>query len=332
MTTWDELLDEFRALGGTADNIRLGHGEFGRGLFPVDPIKPVTIHVPDNLLVAVQDMILTAGALHVDPNAKTGERERAWLNRYQDEFAWGGGAADEVRQVFESVGALPAELRHTLLTDYGCGPWFREPSDQLIVERFFQTRTIRHRERPVVMPLIEMANHGDGAQYEIDQGVALRGNFSGEVLVEYSPLDSYDYFRNWGFATRRPVAFSLALTGRIDSASLKIDERFIGNVSPDQSWIPTIEKNSGNVTLPFLMLGHQRFPRRCKGIFYRLMRDAGYSGFVESFDRIRLANRLHFLDLLLAVEGIDVPIGRTLRTVANHQLRAMSFCYGVREI
>ena len=65
LTTWDELLDEFRALGGTADNIRLGHGEFGRGLFPVDPAKPVVIDIPDNLLVATADMVLVNGVPRV---------------------------------------------------------------------------------------------------------------------------------------------------------------------------------------------------------------------------------------------------------------------------
>ena len=79
MTAWEELLDEFRALGGTADNVRLGYGEYGRGLFPVDPAKPVAVRIPDNLLVPAEDMIFTGGALRVGPKAKTGERERAWL-------------------------------------------------------------------------------------------------------------------------------------------------------------------------------------------------------------------------------------------------------------
>ena len=42
---WNEMLDEFRALGGVAENIRLGHGVFGRGLFPIDPAKPIRIVV-----------------------------------------------------------------------------------------------------------------------------------------------------------------------------------------------------------------------------------------------------------------------------------------------
>lgn len=47
----DGILDDFRALGGTASNIRLGEGRFGRGLIPTDPNLPVRIHVPENLLV-----------------------------------------------------------------------------------------------------------------------------------------------------------------------------------------------------------------------------------------------------------------------------------------
>ena len=79
MTTWDEMLDEFRALGGTADNIRLGRGEFGRGVFPVDPAKPIAIRIPDNLLVAVEDMIFASGVPRVGPNAKTGNRKKLGL-------------------------------------------------------------------------------------------------------------------------------------------------------------------------------------------------------------------------------------------------------------
>src|SRR6476646_4511492 len=33
---WDEMVREFRALGGTVENVRLGDGPLGRGLFPID--------------------------------------------------------------------------------------------------------------------------------------------------------------------------------------------------------------------------------------------------------------------------------------------------------
>jgi hypothetical protein len=332
LTAWEELLDEFRALGGTAENIRLGHGEFGRGIFPVDPNKPVAIHIPDNLLISPDDMVLTNGMLRVGPNSVAGDREKAWLNRYQEEYGWGGGGADQIRQNFEMAGALPAELRHALSEKYRCGFWFEEPTEALIRYQFFNSRILDYKGRPVVIPIIELANHGVGAGYDPSDGVALRGTFPGEVFVEYAHLDSYDFFLSWGFATQRPVAFSMALTGIIQSTRLDIGQLFDGITSSERDWIPKIEKTSDSVGLPFLMIGNQRYPRLPKGIFYRLMRDAGYAGFEESFDLIHHLNRMHFIDLLATLDGIELPLAKTLRAMAQYQLRAMSNCWGVREI
>ena len=331
MTAWDELIDEFRALGGTADNIRLGQGEYGRGLFPIDPAKPVVVRVPDNLLVPV-DYMLCENGVRVGPKAQVGERERAWLDRYQAEFAWGGGGADEIRRIFETAQLLPAELRHVLSTQYRCGLWFKDPDDRLVANRFFNARSISYRDRPVVMPLIEMANHGSGANYDTSSGIALRGTFAGEVLVEYSQFDSFDFFLSWGFATQRPLAFSVSLNGSVGSAPLAIDQAFGGKATSQRAWIPELRKTAQGIALPFLMLGHQRFPRLAKGIFYRLMREGGYTGWEEAFDLVHHTNRLHFVNLLMALDGIDLPMARTLRTVAHYQLRAMSFCFGVHEI
>ena len=148
MTAWDDLLDEFRALGGTAENIRLGQGEFGRGIFPVDPSKPIAIRIPDNLLVASKDMVFVKGVLRVGPASPVNDRERAWLDRYQEEFAWGGGGGDEVKRMFEMAGTLPAELRQSLLTTFGCGAWFAEPTQELIERREASSRWRRRCERP----------------------------------------------------------------------------------------------------------------------------------------------------------------------------------------
>lgn len=332
MTDWNELLAEFRALGGTADNIRLGRGEFGRGLFPIDPARPVAVRIPENLLVAQKDMIFVNGVPRVGPGATVSDRERRWLDRYLEEISWGDGGADEVKGMFEAAGALPAELRHALQTEHFCGSWFAEPTEALIQDKFLDARAIDYRGKAVMMPVVELINHGPGRTFDLSSGVAVRGTFSGEVLVHYAEFDSYDFFLAWGFAVPRPQAFSMALAGTIQSTRLDIEQDFPGSVSSERSWIPKIEKNAGGVSLNFLMIGNQLYPRLCKGIFYRLMRNAGYSGFEECFDVIQHSNRLHFLNLLRAVDGIDLPIARTLRAMAHHQLRAMSFCFGVREI
>ncbi|HEX3652356.1 MAG TPA: hypothetical protein VHU18_05990 [Rhizomicrobium sp.] len=332
MTAWDDLLQEFRALGGTAENIRVGHGEFGRGIFPIDPAKPVAIQIPHNLLVDCKQMVFLDGVPRVGPAATVNDRERAWLDRYLEDFGWGGGGGEEVRRMFEMAGALPAELRQSLRTKYGCGPLFEEPSDELIQRRFFEMRSITYRDRPVVMPIIEMVNHGNAAGYDCSETVALRGSFAGEVLVQYSDVDSFDYFQSWGFATQRPVAFSLAIEGSMETARLDVEQTFNARVTSMRSWIPEIKKRADPVQLSFLLLGNMQFPRLPKGIFYQLMREAGHRGFEEAFDTIHHLNRLQFLGLLDQLEDFDLPIARTLRAVARYQLRAMSFCFGARGI
>ncbi len=308
-------------------------GEFGRGLFFfVDPSKPVAIHVPENLLINVEDMVFSDGKLRVGPNAKVNDRERAWLNRYQEDYAWGGGGADEARQAVEMAAALPADLRDVLITRYHLAPWFQDTTEELVRNRFFNARTITYRDRAILIPVLELANHGQGNIFIFSNGIALKGSFPGEVYVQYAELDSFDFFRAWGFATPRPVAFSAPLKGNIQSARLEIGQDFLGATNLPHDWIPGIDKTDGAIALPFLMIGNQKFPRLPKGIFYQLMRDAGYSGFEEAFDLVQHTNRLLFFDLIAAVDGIDLPMARTLRAVAQFQLRAMSFCFGVREI
>ena len=47
-----ELLSQYRALGGVADNVQLRQGPHGWGLFVVDPGQPVRVFTPAHLLIA----------------------------------------------------------------------------------------------------------------------------------------------------------------------------------------------------------------------------------------------------------------------------------------
>jgi hypothetical protein len=326
---WDEMLDEFRALGGTADNIRLGEGVYGRGLFAVDPARPAAIHIPENLLIPTTDAEFENGAFRVAAGSKAGAREKAFLESYENLFSWRGGRA-ETEQVFAHARALPPDLRLELISEYHCGDWFKEPTDRLVQERFLAARCIRHRDRNVIMPIVELANHGSGHTYVTKDGVALRGVYSGEVLVKYAEFDAHGMFMVFGFATEQPQAFSIALGGKVGRNPVQIG-RDLGGLSPTSPfWIPEIANTGGTAMLRFLMIGNRNHPRHCRGIFYKLMRDAGFSQFEESFDTIRHANRLHFLKLLSVVEDVEGPMARTLRRMARFQLQAMSYCHGVQ--
>ena len=332
MRLWEELLDEFRALGGTAENIRLGQGALGRGVFPVDPAKPVAVRVPENLLIECSDIVFENGVFRLRAEANVGDRERSWLENYQASLSWGDEGAAEVRRVFEAAQALPDNLRIELRDRFQSGSWFDDMTDEAVQHQFLISRGVEYHDREVLMPIVELINHGAGPELGLVNGVTVRGVFPGEVLYRYSDMDSFGFFWSWGFVIERPLAFSLEMDGKIESTTLHIDRSFPAVRPGERSWMPPLQRDPSSVSLDHLLIGSVQYPRLPKSIFYKTMRDGGFSAVEEPFDVIRHVNNLHFLDLLKALDGIDVPMARSLRTMAHYQLRAISFCYGQREI
>ncbi|HVU21208.1 MAG TPA: hypothetical protein VHE09_10785 [Rhizomicrobium sp.] len=327
---WDEMLAEFRALGGTAQNIRLGEGALGRGLFPVDPALPIRIHIPESLLLDISDVRFNGGVFGIAADSVFGTREKAFLESYENTFSWGGGGRREMERVFEQGQALPKDIRQVLKAEFHCGDWFDDVTDKFVEQRFIATRCIHYGGRRVVMPIIELANHGYGPTYATHQGVSIQGTFPGEVLVRYATFDPHGTFATWGFACEESQAFSIALGGKIGKSVVHV-HRELGALSPANTyWSPILAKESGIAKLPFLMLGNRQHPRLCRTVFYQIMRDAGYSGVEEAFDTIAHANRMHFAKLLATIEDLDGSMTKTLRRVARFQLQALSYCYGVQ--
>ncbi len=326
---WEEMLAEFRALGGKAENICLRNGRFGRGLFAVDPSRPVTIRIPDNLLIGTDETRFENGMFRVAPEANIGSRERAFLEAYEAGFSWGGGGGAETARIFEQAQALPSELREQLQFKYRFGDWFKTPTDALVQEKFLATRCILFRGRKVVMPIVELANHGGGTSYRLQDGIGIQGIFPGEILVRYANFDPHVMFTVFGFASEEPLAFGMPLGGKVGQTSVQIGRDLSNLISSDQNPAPQYWAEGQTVRLQFLMIGNKQVPWLCKSVFYKIMRDLGLSGYEAAFDTMQHANRLHFLELLAAVEAVGGPMASSLRRVARFQLEAMSYCYGV---
>lgn len=235
-----------------------------------------------------------------------------------------------MERVFEQGQALPKDTRRLLKSEFHCGDWFEDVTDEFLQQRFINTRCIQYADRRVVMPIIELANHGYGPTYATHQGVGIQGTFPGEVLVRYATFDPHGTFATWGFACEEPQAFSIALGGKVGRSLVHV-HRELGMLVPANTyWVPALSSENGVAKLPFLMLGNRQHPRLCRTIFYRIMRDAGYAGFEEAFDTIQHANRTHFLKLLAMIEDLDGPMATTLRRMVRFQLQTLSYCYGVQ--
>jgi hypothetical protein len=328
---WEDMLAEFRALGGTADNICLGEGSFGRGLFPCDFSKPIEIHIPESLLVPLKNVRIENGAIRVDADAQVSQRAAEFAEVYQRDFSWGPGyrRTQGLLQMFHEA---PSELRELLRSRLDLDCWLVPPDEATTFERFFQSRTFTYNGTRVLIPVVDLANHGRGATYECDNGIGLSGHFVGEILVQYNACDPLDILSNWGFASREPFALSLQLRLKGPAGSIVIERKSPFGGEGRTPFLPDMFIEGDKLTLSYMLLGHKRLPRMAKAAFCKLMRDAGRPNPETAFDNIQHINRMTFLGLIGMCERAATPLATLLRNMARYQLEAMSHHIGTRDI
>lgn len=328
MTTWDDLLDEFRALGGTADNVCLKVGRYGRGLFPKDSSKPVQIRIPDSLLVDHKFAQFPSGDFRLSADAPVGARERTFLENYEGEFSWPAGKR-EIEMTLQTIQETSPELRDLLRQSYYGHRWVVEPTDELVQQRFLDSRVINYKGADVIMPIIELANHGHETEYQIDEGVGLSGMFSDEILVRYQLCDPLQIFGKWGFASDKEF-IGLSVHFKLEQAGVVVERADPKPKSEARPFTPAVSVEGGRINFPYLLLGHRTKPALPRGNFLRMMRDAGRlrTEAEDVFDFILHGNRMHLLKLIGACEGTAPRPGRLLRDMARFQLEAISHCVG----
>jgi hypothetical protein len=326
---WNDMLTEFRALGGVAENIRMGHGPFGRGLFPIDPKKPVSISIPETLLVSLKDIYFEGDVFRVHSRSPVSARGQAFLAQYEQDFAW-GVARHEVEQFLSEMSKLPERVREFATKRLGLGRFFVPIVPGLAQKWFFGTRGIRSDSGSVVMPIIEIANHGGAAAYKSESGISLSGTFEDEVLVRYTtPSDPYEMLTNWMFAPKESTAFSIEISGAYGGRDFQIKREFEDQEVP---FVPNVSVEEGRVVVSYLLLGHRQFPRVPKGAFRKALQFLKLDDLDEIYDVIQFTNRDGFLELLDILQGLDLPAASILRTMAINQLAALSEHYGARSI
>jgi len=323
------MLAEFRALGGTADNVCLRNGPFGRGLFPADPSRPIKVLIPESLLLDLKDVEVENNVFRVSKGAQTCAREKAFLESYEREFSWGVGR-QETEALLQMMLEAPGEIRELLDKRFGAGRWLAGPMPETIRERYFVSRVIGYKGRDVVMPIVELANHGHATKYETQDGVGLSGQFAGEILVRYQLCDPWTMFVKWGFASDSEF-LALSLPGNLEDPNLSIGRREI-NLESKTPFFPEVTVDGSRIILSHMMLGNRNFPRLSRGIFRRVMRNAGLQNEDETFDLIQHLNRGEYYKLLEVSELAAPPLGRLLRKAVRHQLEAMSHSIGTRDV
>ncbi len=337
--SWEDLLAEFRALGGIADNLSLREGPRGRGLFPIDPARPVRLHVPGNLLIPVTALELRDGQLVVAaggmmPNGtmpggdRIGERERAFLAAYQRHFGWGSDARDALMRDQAEWARLPAAVQEKMLAAGVPEERFLPPSEQLCLSLFLKTRIIHHKGTRVVMPVMEMVNHAEGeGRYQLtDEVFLIEKTFPDEVLVSYGNADPWGCATEFGFAERTISGLSLACAVSLGNVRISIG-RDLNDFNRNGTPIPRATYGDGVISIPFLVLGNRDDPMAPANHFQALIAGRGVANGDRIFNFVHRYNRDHYFELLRRLDGAPGHVAAMLRAATLYQLEAISAHY-----
>ncbi len=333
--TWSQMLADFRALGGVADNVEQRQGRYGNGLFPIDPDKPARIIVPAQLLIDADQLVLDGENMVVAPAASVSADVREFIARYQRHYSWGADGKKTV-EIFESgLKTLPESLVQRLqhhrvlnLPSRQKGEW-----TNVLRRRFLQSRCIHYHDRRVLMPIIELINHSPRSPgYLIGNGIQFRGKFSDEVTVNYSRTsDALMRFFSYGFASAEPLAFSLPTSLKLAGGkTLHVGYDTQRVVTEGKLPVPTVSAEGNHLRVSHLRIGMENTPRIPRTLFRKALADWPHADVDEVFERVRGFNLLALTEFLELADGIESDIGRDFRTVVRLQLRTIAHSYGVR--
>jgi hypothetical protein len=330
------LLEEFRKLGGTAENIEIRRGPRGRGLFAIDPAKPVYLNVPPNLLVPIGDVKLRGGHLVVAATTRLSRRECDFFESYQRDIAWSAGALDELWQAQLQWSRLPLQIQDTLravgwIVDLPSR--FREPSEEVCLRRYIQTRAITYEGTNVLMPMMELLNHSDAAGgFEPGTGVSVSGTFQAEVLVNYGCDDCWGRALSHGFCDPTGYALSLAFSYHAADVRIAIHHDYHLQELSHGLRLPVVSIDGGAVHFSHLILGHTQYPQLPRAVFQSVARNTPLQNPDELFDIVQHYNRMQLLKVLRVTENAQVPLAAMLHDAAYQQLTALSSHWGTASL
>ena len=112
---WQGLLERFIALGGIAENVCQREGGFGRGIFPIDPLRPSRLMTPRGLFVKSDDIGIFDGEIAIKDGTSFSADEKKFLENYYNIYSWGNGGNSDAAAFLKFVLALPEPVKSELV-------------------------------------------------------------------------------------------------------------------------------------------------------------------------------------------------------------------------
>ena len=282
---WEYLLSEFRRLGGVADNVFQKEGEFGRGIFSVNPLFRSKIFTPSRLLVKKDDIYLHDNKIRIKKDKEYDQEIRDFFNFYQDNFSWGSGGK-ETTELFEKGLSLFNSNLKELIKKYALvdiekrhkGTW-----DNVIKKQFLNARGVKFGNSSVIAPIWELINHKvKSFPFVLNMEGLSTPNYpatDGEIRFSYSDCSPLKRFFSHGFFSEESIVFSIPFS--ITNENLGINISCKGMSLNDDSM--KIEISDNQIILEGLPIADINHPRLPYDYFDELLRKVGQSNIPKEF-------------------------------------------------
>ena len=161
---FQSLIEQFVLLGGFAENIRIGKGKLGRGIFPIDSSRRAKIITPTNLLISRNKVGIRHGEIYVKDSSKFSSKEKRFIESNYN-YAWNDGGNSCASEFLEYISIMPESVKNQLLD---CGFMSNDmpsgdPVESEVLKRFIDERVVSFEGKSVLASVWDLVNHSSFA-------------------------------------------------------------------------------------------------------------------------------------------------------------------------
>ncbi|MBO8203610.1 hypothetical protein [Prochlorococcus marinus] len=297
---WNFLLSEFRRFGGIADNVCQKEGEYGRGIFPVNPSIRARIFTPSKLMVKKDDIDLEDNKLRIKKDKEYNQEIRDFFNFYQDNFSWGSGGK-ETTELFEKGLSLFNSNIKELINKYALvdldarhrGDW-----NEIVKKQFLNARGVTFGKTIFIAPIWELVNHKvRSLNFILNKEGVSTPNYPAsncEIRFSYSDTSSLNRFFSYGFFSEETIVFSIPFSIKIEDLGIYISCKGLALKNDSMK----IERSGNKIILEGLPIADVNHPRLPYDYFDQMIRKIGHINISQ--------------DLLLKIFQLNISIRKKI--------------------
>ena len=324
---WENLVTEFRKLGGIADNVYQKEGENGRGIFPVDPTISSRIFTPSNLLISPNDIYLEEHKIKIRENSRHSKEISEFFNSYQENLSWGRGGKEAHESFEKGLSLFPYKLKKLIKDNILVDIEKRHKSNwnDIILRQFLSARLFSFRNKSFIVPFLELVNHEVKSlpYLRFANGLSTPNypSKSCELVHSYGYKSSLNRLFNYGFFCKETKVFSFPF--QIDLVDIGISLACKGlELSND---LMKIEKINQTIIIEGLPIADKNIPSLPKDyiieLFSRL--NLKYSP-IELLSKINSMNNIKRKTIVEELIKLDNYSALLLMQAINYELGLIS--------